>query len=138
MALPTIKTLQDCADYYKVVEPFIPQLHELPGRVFAGAASVDDLKLLYLETNPLVSGAAASMAIGAVCYVASELNKNYSQIDRLWSIVPNLFVLHMAIWARLSGLSHTRLVMVAIATTLWSVRCTPWSPLLWAGPVRVV
>ncbi|KOS18767.1 Uncharacterized protein ESCO_000207 [Escovopsis weberi] len=124
MALPPLKTLQDCADYYHVVEPFIPQLYELPNRVLASIASPHDLKLLYLETNPLVTGTAASVVVGLLAWILSELNKNYSQIDRVWSILPNLYAIHMAVWARLSGLSHTRPDMVAVATTMWSIRLT--------------
>jgi hypothetical protein len=32
-ALPLVKTLSDCADYSKTVEPFLPQLYDLPYRV---------------------------------------------------------------------------------------------------------
>ncbi|KAK5990003.1 hypothetical protein PT974_08266 [Cladobotryum mycophilum] len=124
MALPTIKSLQDGGDYYKVVEPFIPQLYELPQKVLANISSLDGLKGLYLETNPLVSGFAASIAIGFIALVSSEINRNYSQIDRLWSILPNLYVVHIAAWARLSGLPHARLDLIAAATTAWSIRLT--------------
>ncbi len=121
MAVPVIRSLHDCADYTKTVEPFLPQLYALPEKVWAHSGSVAGLKVLYLDTNPLVSAFSASIAIGALCLALSELNRNYSQVDRLWSILPNLYVVHFAAWARLSGLPHQRLDLIAVATTFWSV-----------------
>ncbi|KAH6610763.1 hypothetical protein Trco_000783 [Trichoderma cornu-damae] len=124
MALPQVKSIQDCADYAKVVEPFVPQLYELPRQIWENADSFDGLRQLYAATNPLVSGFAASLAVGLVALVASEVNRNYSQIDRLWSILPNLYVVHMAIWARVAGLPHSRVDLIAVYTTIWSIRLT--------------
>lgn len=122
MAVPVIKSLQDCADYTKTVEPFLPQLYSLPEKIWANGVNVAGLKHLYLDTNPLVTAFSASIVIGALCLALSELNRNYSQVDRLWSILPNLYVVHFAAWARLSGLAHHRLDLIAVATTFWSVR----------------
>jgi steroid 5-alpha reductase family enzyme len=53
--------------------------------------------------------------------VVSEVNRNYSQVDRMWSILPNLYVVHLAVWARLAGVPHSRLDLIVVATTVWSV-----------------
>ncbi|KAI7347082.1 hypothetical protein KC336_g22772, partial [Hortaea werneckii] len=47
MALPTVKSLQDCADYHQVLEPYLPQLYTLPDRIFATLSDVDGLKDIY-------------------------------------------------------------------------------------------
>ncbi|KFH48903.1 hypothetical protein ACRE_001190 [Hapsidospora chrysogenum ATCC 11550] len=124
MALPLLKSVEDCADFSKTVEPFIPQLYRLPSQVLGNIGSIDGLKQLYIGTNPLITGFAASIAFGFGFLVASEVNRNYSQVDRMWSILPNLYVVHLAVWARLAGLPHSRLDLIAAATTLWSIRLT--------------
>ena len=84
MALPTLNSLEECAEYAKVVEPFLPQLYELPRALQYTITSPDaSLLQLYKETNPLVSGFSFSILLGAFFLVLSELNRNYSQVDRL-------------------------------------------------------
>ncbi|CAG9972227.1 unnamed protein product [Clonostachys byssicola] len=121
MALPTLQTIEECGDYAKTVEPFIPQLIGLPSSLLNNTAG---LTQLYVETNPLVSAFAASVAFSVAFFIVSELNRNYSQVDRLWSILPNLYVVHLALWARLAGLPHSRIDLIAVFTSLWSARLT--------------
>lgn len=120
-ALPVLKALEDCGHYSHTVEPFIDQFYQLPGRLVASGGSIEALQRLYVETNPLVTGFSASLLVAALCLIVSEINRNYSQIDRLWSILPNLHVLHLALWARMAGLPHARIDLVAIFSTAWSV-----------------
>ncbi|KAM3548808.1 hypothetical protein MY1884_009016 [Beauveria asiatica] len=122
--IPAILSIEDCADYSKTVQPFLPQLYALPQVLMNNGANLTGLKDIYLQTNPLVTGFSSSVLLGAVFLAVSELNRNYSQVDRLWSILPNLYVIHFAVWARLAGLPYHRLDLVAIATTAWSIRLT--------------
>ena len=46
MALPVIKTIADCADFSKTVEPYLPQLYVLPNEVAASLTDVEGLKHL--------------------------------------------------------------------------------------------
>lgn len=121
MAFPTVQTLQDCSDFSKTVEPFVPQLLALPARTLAAATSRDALLDLYVSTNPLISAFAVSLVLGAIFLVASEINRNYSQVDRFWSILPNLYIAHLAVWARLAGVPHQRVDLILLFTTIWSV-----------------
>ncbi|KAG6038526.1 hypothetical protein E4U41_004119 [Claviceps citrina] len=124
-ALPVLKSIEDCSDFSKTVEPFIDQLSQLPGRLVAsGGSSIEALQRLYVETNPLITGFSASLFSAALCLVASEINRNYSQIDRLWSILPFLHVVHLAVWARSAGLPHARIDLVALFSAAWSIRLT--------------
>ncbi|KAJ4268717.1 hypothetical protein NW762_002785 [Fusarium torreyae] len=124
MALPFLKSIEDCGEYAKTVEPFIPELYALPRLILDNIGHPAVLKQLYINTNPLISALAASIALGFVFLVVSEINKNYSQVDRMWSILPNLYVVHLAVWARLAGVPSSRIDLVAVATTLWSCRLT--------------
>lgn len=121
MIVPVLKSISDCADYHKVVEPYLPQLYALPQKVLDNGASLAGLQKIYMETNPLVSGFSIAIFLGLVFLITSEINRNYSQVDRFWSILPNLYVVHFAVWARVTGVPHARLDLIAVATTLWSV-----------------
>ncbi|KEY70271.1 hypothetical protein S7711_04379 [Stachybotrys chartarum IBT 7711] len=123
MAVPHLKSIKGSADYSVTLEPYIPQLYELPSRLLQ-VRSLRDLEDVYVETNPLISGLSASIALGFIVLVVSEINRNYSQVDRLWSIVPTLYLIHMAAWAHLNDLPHSRLDLIALFGVIWSVSGT--------------
>lgn len=54
------------------------------------------------------------------CFVAGELTKNYSQMDRLWSILP---IAYSWVIAAKGGFS-LRLILYAIIVTIWGIRLT--------------
>lgn len=121
MALPILQTLDECSDFSKTVEPFIPQLYELPQRLLRAFSGREGLVDLYLDTNPLISGFAFSVFLGAVFLVAAEINRNYSQVDRFWSLLPTFYIAHFDLWAHLSGLPSQRIDIILLFSTLWSV-----------------
>ncbi|KAG9505412.1 hypothetical protein J7337_002381 [Fusarium musae] len=120
MSLPFVKSIEDCGEYAKTVQPYIPELYALPRQILDNIASPDGLRQIYVDTNPLISGFAISIALGFVFLVVSEINRNYSQVDRMWSILPNLYVVHLSVWARFAGIPSSRVDLIAAATTLWS------------------
>ncbi|KAF2139687.1 uncharacterized protein K452DRAFT_320308 [Aplosporella prunicola CBS 121167] len=124
MALPAIKTLQDCADWSQTVQPFIPQLKELPQQVWLHMSSVEELKALYVSTNPLVTAFAFSLALAPIFLLVSELNKNYSQVDRMWSLLPTIYNAHYAAWAHMTGLPTQKVDNVLAFSVVWSLRLT--------------
>ncbi len=121
MALPVVKTVMDCADFSRTVTPFLPQLRPLPGILLESATNPAALRQIYLDTNPLISGFALSIALFPIFLILSEVNKNYSQVDRVWSILPTLYNAHYAIYAHLMGLETKRLDTLLAASCIWSV-----------------
>lgn len=89
LPLPSVGSLSEVASYNATVAPFHHQLYDLPGKFLQHATSFNDLKLLYLSTNPLIMAFAISLALSPIFLVISEINKNYSQVDRVWSILPS-------------------------------------------------
>ncbi|KAK4157960.1 hypothetical protein C8A00DRAFT_39673 [Chaetomidium leptoderma] len=124
MAIPLVHALEDCADYSKAVGPFIPQLYDLPAKLLDVFAGRESLLNVYTETNPLISGFAISVFLGAVFLVVAEINRNYSQIDRCWSLLPTLYVAHFDAWARLHGLPTQRIDVALLFSAVWSTRLT--------------
>ncbi|KAK7563684.1 hypothetical protein JOL62DRAFT_562212 [Phyllosticta paracitricarpa] len=124
MALPAVKTLNDCADFYKTVEPLLPQLQALPQQVLDNITDLDALKTIYLSTSPLVTGFALSLALAPIFLVVSEINRNYSQVDRMWSLLPTIHVANYTLWAHLSGVPTQLIDNVFAFSCLWSIRLT--------------
>jgi steroid 5-alpha reductase family enzyme len=124
MALPLITSLSDCADFSKTVQPYIPQLYELPNQAYSAFGQTDGLKHLYTSTNPIISGLAFSLLLFPVFLIVSEVNKNYSQVDRVWSILPTIYHAHYAAWARLNGLPTQKVDNVLAFSVLWTLRLT--------------
>ncbi len=54
------------------------------------------------------------------CFVVGELADNYSQMDKLWSLLPIAYAWIIAA----NGGFHTRLVIAAVLITLWGARLT--------------
>lgn len=76
---------------------------------------LNDLQLDTLRVLVMVAGASAFY-----CFVVGELTKNNSQMDKLWSLLPELYVW---IIAAKSGFSP-RMVVMAVLATLWGIRLT--------------
>ena len=51
-----------------------------------------------------------------LCLVASTLSRNYSQVDKLWSITPMIYAWRLAI--------DSRTILMAIIVSIWSIRLT--------------
>lgn len=122
MSLPAIKSLADCTDFSKTVLPFVPQLYELPERLFQSVSDPEALKHVYLSTNPLMTGFAFCLFLAPIFFIAAEVNRNYSQVDRFWSLLPTFYNAHFAIYAHAKGLPTQRLDTLLVISTLWSVR----------------
>ena len=54
---------------------------------------------LYNTTDPLITALWAAGAFALLCWVLSLITKEYSWVDRLWSITPPLFAVHIAAYA---------------------------------------
>lgn len=124
LALPAVKSLADCADWSKTVAPYIPYLQSFPHDLAAAGTDVTALKHLYVASNPLVTATAFSIATFPIFLVVSEINKNYSQVDRVWSILPTLYHLHYSTWAHMNGLDCARVDNVLAFSVVWSLRLT--------------
>lgn len=80
-----------------------------------------------LDTSPdatqvaLLKLLATTYLVAALaCFVVSTLTKNYSQVDKLWSIMPIVYV-----WMVVGQYGATpRLLLMAVLVTIWGLRLT--------------
>jgi hypothetical protein len=121
MALPALNSFQECADFYKTVVPYIPQLYDLPQQLLNSYSNLEELKALYLATNPVITAAALAAFLCPILWLASEVNKNYSQVDRIWSILPTIYIGHYVVYAHMVGLETERLDNLVTCFVIWSV-----------------
>ena len=71
--------------------------------------------------NPLVISLWVLAGICAGTWILSVITREYSWVDRIWSIVPFVYVW---IFAGAAGLSDPRLNLMAILATVWGARLT--------------
>jgi steroid 5-alpha reductase family enzyme len=60
----------------------------------------------------------------AFCWIASLITKDTSWVDRIWSIVPAVYVWIFAVAGMGDGKDATRLVVMALLVTAWAARLT--------------
>ena len=82
---------------------------------------MDTLLDAYRTTDALVIALVACALLAAWCWVASIVTGNYSQVDRLWSILPVLYTFHFSVHG---GFADARLVTMTTLVVLWGTRLT--------------
>lgn len=63
------------------------------------------------------------LAASVLCFVVSTLSSNYSQVDKIWSIIPVLYA-WIAVFPGGDGNIDPRTLMMAVLATIWGVRLT--------------
>ncbi|KAL4923660.1 DUF1295 domain protein [Aspergillus undulatus] len=126
LPLPDVKSLSDVVSFDNTVRPVLAQVAALPERLQPAVAAkdVDALKDIYLSTNPLATAIAFTLFTSVLFIIAGEVNRNCSQVDRFWSILPSVFNVHFAVWARLSGIRTQTVDTIAAISLIWSIRLT--------------
>jgi len=121
-ALPEFSRLEDASisSIPNIYELFSAALHGA-GKIWTGDIGAFEF---YKETNPLVTSLLLSMMLSVSTLVLSEITRNYSQVDRLWSILPAVYACHYKYFALLNGVQSERLDMIILVTIIWSVRLT--------------
>ena len=60
------------------------------------------------------------IGVALLCFAVSEISRNYSQVDKLWSIMPIVYTWYMAF----AGGFDSRLTLMAVLVTFWGIRLT--------------
>jgi len=79
-----------------------------------------DVPLTDLQTRALYAVGSVYIVSALLCFVVSSLTKNYSQVDKLWSINP---IIYAWIIANM-GDYEPRLMLMAVLVTIWGIRLT--------------
>ncbi len=60
------------------------------------------------------------LILAGLCFIVSTITKNYSQVDKLWSIAPIIYAWQIAYLANW----ESRIVLIAVLITIWGARLT--------------
>jgi steroid 5-alpha reductase family enzyme len=71
--------------------------------------------------NPLALALITAAGVCALVWIASLITHDHSWVDRIWSIIP---VVYLWIFAASAGLASARLDLMAVIVTLWGARLT--------------
>ena len=71
--------------------------------------------------SAVMVGLIVCLVVCVITWVGSVATKDYSWVDRLWSIIP---VVYAWIWVGFSGASNATLTIMAVLITLWGARLT--------------
>jgi steroid 5-alpha reductase family enzyme len=74
--------------------------------------------------HPILIVLLVAVVVCAFCWIASLITNDTSWVDRIWSIVPVVYVWIFAVSALVSGADAARLVLMAVLVTLWGARLT--------------
>jgi steroid 5-alpha reductase family enzyme len=87
----------------------------IPILVFTSGFSITEEQWLML-----IQGTKIMAIISLACFIISELAKNYSQTDKIWSLAPILYAWFFAS----KGGFDSRTVLMAILVSMWGLRLT--------------
>jgi steroid 5-alpha reductase family enzyme len=76
---------------------------------------LDAMQLHTLEVSAIIMG-----IVALLCWLLAEASGNYSQVDKIWSIIPVVYVVYFA-WA---SDSSPRNLLMAVCAGIWGVRLT--------------
>ena len=77
----------------------------------------------YRMGDPFVSVVWLMVLVSSLCFVLGLVMRNYSHVDRIWSIIPLVYCWHFLYHAWLNtGLLNERLVVMTALVTVWGVR----------------
>lgn len=57
------------------------------------------------------------ISVVAICFIISEITLNYSQVDKLWSLIPIAYS-----WITFSASPTPRLFLMSVLVTIWGIR----------------
>lgn len=100
---------------FKTAFLLIVTLVVLPIVTYYFDSGLNDIQLATLKQLLVVSA-----IFSGLCFLVSELSKNYSQVDKIWSIMPIVYVWIVAY----KGAFQNQLILAAVAVSVWGIRLT--------------
>lgn len=76
--------------------------------------------LTVLQLELLQESSYILLGLALTCFLLGELTKNYSQVDKIWSLAPLAYAWYITI----AGGWDPRMVLMAILVSIWGIRLT--------------
>lgn len=84
------------------------------------AFTLDTQALSETQWNMIKTSGLMALGVALTCYIIAEWTQNCSQVDKIWSVVPIVYVWYFAYasdW-------NERIILMAICVTIWGARLT--------------
>lgn len=84
------------------------------------AVKLDPISLSDLQKHMLLTSGFIALGAATLCIVVAELTKNYSQVDKIWSVIPVVYAVYFAYasdW-------DPRVTVMAACALIWGARLT--------------
>ncbi|KAK7208403.1 hypothetical protein BZA70DRAFT_254568 [Myxozyma melibiosi] len=82
------------------------------------------LKEFFVNSHPYTAAALLHVAVMGLTFVIGTLQDEYSQVDRIWSLLPAFTIIMYTVHSYLNGIAASRLWIYTIIVVIWSVRLT--------------
>ena len=102
----------------KKILPIVISVSLIIAAIVLGFVKGTALDLVQKKTLNILLIICVSSAL--YCFVAGEISRNNSQMDKLWSVLPIAYVWVIAAM----GQFRWRLIIIAVIVTLWGARLT--------------
>ena len=79
-----------------------------------------DPNLLPTQWEMLIYGGYSALSVAGICFVLAEFTGNCSQVDKIWSIAPLIYVWE---YAHISNY-QPKFILMAVVVSLWGIRLT--------------
>jgi steroid 5-alpha reductase family enzyme len=76
--------------------------------------------LTALQTSILWNSVYICLGVALTCFIISEITRNNSQVDKIWSVVPIVYAWYIAY----AGGMSNRLILMAVLVSIWGIRLT--------------
>lgn len=73
-----------------------------------------------LQKSTMTSLVTIYLAVASLCFIISHLTNNYSQVDKLWSILPIVYVWIVCVKSQF----EPRILVMSILVSMWGLRLT--------------
>lgn len=88
----------------------------------ADPVSVLKLQSPAVSADPLLGSVVICAIVWTVCWLLSIITGNYSQVDRLWSVLPFAYSWWFTLFGSFIEVANPRLLLISILTTSWGLR----------------
>ena len=82
--------------------------------------NIFEFKLNEIQSSVFIESLIIYGILTIVCFLIGEISQNYSQVDKIWSIAP---IIYVWFFTNNSGF-NSRMVLMSILVTIWGIRLT--------------
>ena len=99
---------------------FVEELFQHLTSHFSQLVTIEDFMHWFNESSPMEVCCAVLVFITFSCWFVALVTQNHSQVDRIWSIIPWVYVWQF----QQRNTRDVRLLLMALLTTTWGLRLT--------------